>query len=410
MAYRKDSDLEFLRSMSSADLDTLVVTLTGKDNLNATENLSQQKGFKTHHPNHIKYVDEIMEELPRFGGNTFVNYLIRFGKGVLYKEILCDVCDKAKVKYNKNSSVENIENELLSAIMKKAVDKMDDKTLKDIAKDAKISTAKGFSKQAAVVAMQTAIKAGGVQSYQLALIVANAVAKQILGRGVSVVASASLSRILGAFTGPIGWAITGLWTAIDIAGPAYRITMPAVIQVAFLRKKLNNTITIFLTGETGVGKDTILHILQDAKFKEAYQDTRKLEKETIDTDNGRFEIINTSGADDHDDENNDARRDLKSGTKYSYVFKVDDFLADEKVKKRVQMDLQNAKEQCKRESYNLKIIGTHKDKCEVGEREIQALIKELSENGKFDCEIWDLTKAKKDGTQIQRELVEFIKK
>jgi uncharacterized protein YaaW (UPF0174 family) len=35
----------------------------------------------------------------------------------------------------------------------------------------------------------------------------------------------------------IGWVITGLWTAIDIAGAAYRITIPAVIHVAALRQK-----------------------------------------------------------------------------------------------------------------------------------------------------------------------------
>ena len=38
-------------------------------------------------------------------------------------------------------------------------------------------------------------------------------------------------------TGPIGWVITGLWTAIDIAGPAYRVTIPAVIEIVVLRQK-----------------------------------------------------------------------------------------------------------------------------------------------------------------------------
>lgn len=41
-------------------------------------------------------------------------------------------------------------------------------------------------------------------------------------------------------TGPIGWAITAIWTAIDIAGAAYRVTIPAVIQVAYLRKLSEN--------------------------------------------------------------------------------------------------------------------------------------------------------------------------
>lgn len=40
------------------------------------------------------------------------------------------------------------------------------------------------------------------------------------------------------FAGPIGWALTGLWALMDIAGPAYRVTIPVVIQVAFLRAKL----------------------------------------------------------------------------------------------------------------------------------------------------------------------------
>ena len=36
--------------------------------------------------------------------------------------------------------------------------------------------------------------------------------------------------------GPVGWALTGAWTLTDVAGPAYRVTIPAVIQIALLRK------------------------------------------------------------------------------------------------------------------------------------------------------------------------------
>ena len=50
--------------------------------------------------------------------------------------------------------------------------------------------------------------------------------------------NAALTRLMSILTGPIGWAITGLWTAIDIAGTAYRVTIPAVIQVAALRQKV----------------------------------------------------------------------------------------------------------------------------------------------------------------------------
>ena len=45
-------------------------------------------------------------------------------------------------------------------------------------------------------------------------------------------------RTASMLVGPIGWVITGLWTAIDVAGTAYRVTIPAVVQVAFLRTQM----------------------------------------------------------------------------------------------------------------------------------------------------------------------------
>ncbi|WP_338420424.1 hypothetical protein, partial [Aeromonas veronii] len=41
-------------------------------------------------------------------------------------------------------------------------------------------------------------------------------------------------------TGPIGWVISGVWAAVDLAGPAYKVTIPCVIHVAMLRKKLSS--------------------------------------------------------------------------------------------------------------------------------------------------------------------------
>ena len=67
--------------------------------------------------------------------------------------------------------------------------------------------------------------------------VANALAKFLTGRGLTIVANAALTKWLSVFAGPIGWAVTALWTVIDIAGPAYRVTIPAVIQIAYMRQK-----------------------------------------------------------------------------------------------------------------------------------------------------------------------------
>ena len=59
----------------------------------------------------------------------------------------------------------------------------------------------------------------GLPTYQVAVIVANAVAKALLGHRLKLATNAALTRTMGIFAGPIGWALTGLWTLIDVAGP-----------------------------------------------------------------------------------------------------------------------------------------------------------------------------------------------
>ncbi len=47
-----------------------------------------------------------------------------------------------------------------------------------------------------------------------------------------------LKKTLGILAGPIGWVITGALVSVNLAGPAYRVTVPACVLVATLRKKL----------------------------------------------------------------------------------------------------------------------------------------------------------------------------
>jgi uncharacterized protein YaaW (UPF0174 family) len=86
-------------------------------------------------------------------------------------------------------------------------------------------------------AFQAVFRMGGFKSYQLTLIIVNAVLKVIIGRGLSLGGNVILVRTMAILTGPIGWVITALWAAMDIAGPAYRVTIPSVMIVSMLRQK-----------------------------------------------------------------------------------------------------------------------------------------------------------------------------
>lgn len=146
-------------------------------------------------------------------------------------------CDTAKVNYNKKMSITSLENQFLIKLIGDAMEKISAADRAEFVKMAGFNTAKMLTPEGMVAAAQAAFVAGGFQSYQITLMVVNAVSRALLGRGLTFAANSTLARTLGVVAGPIGWAVTGAWTAIDLAGPAFRVTLPAVIHVALLRKK-----------------------------------------------------------------------------------------------------------------------------------------------------------------------------
>jgi len=235
MAYKYDIGLEFLRQMSNEDLNDLVEILKGKDNdERISESLSNDKKFIRHYPDHAQYIDLILEEIQRYGGNTFVN--IFRGGGVQYAEILEDVCKRMKVHYSPHYSIEDIELSLLLKITTDALEKMSEGERKELLKDLDIKTDK-YTPQAVIMALQTAIKLGKFKAYQFTLVIVNAIWKAIFGKGLTIIGNSTLTRWVAILAGPIGWTISGIWTAADIAGPAYRVTIPVVVQIAYLRQK-----------------------------------------------------------------------------------------------------------------------------------------------------------------------------
>lgn len=249
MAYRFDADLEFLKNMESEDLNDLVEAIVGKEgDTRLTESLTTNDLYEAHYPDHKQYVKLIMGEIQEFGGNSFAN--VFRGGGVFYREIVRDVADRMKVKYKKGASTADIEIDIFVKIVSDAFSKMseaeiqevmadfapDSSDLSDLVQAAGIKNIASLPKAAAATAMmQFLLTQGGFATYKATLIVANVVWKTLFGHGLALATNAALTRALSVLIGPIGWAIAGIWTALDIAGPAYRVTVPVVIQVAYLR-------------------------------------------------------------------------------------------------------------------------------------------------------------------------------
>lgn len=246
MVMIQDRNLAFLKVSDNEDLKTLVDYMIPRNSnhfleqfknkfLGISDGLSSNPAFKRSYPDNLTQIcDLIVEELQKYGGSTIVNVL-RFG-GVQYSEILKDVCKKLKIqKYNERLGVEVNECELLKELLVRALDKkmLSDSDIRELSKT--------FGVQARLDTIQNAIALGSIGAFQIAAIVSNAVSSVILKRGLAYVAfNAGFLRNMAVLAGPVGLFITGIGLFVDASGPAYRITIPAVIQIAYMRQKFNN--------------------------------------------------------------------------------------------------------------------------------------------------------------------------
>jgi uncharacterized protein YaaW (UPF0174 family) len=179
--------------------------------------------------------DAIVSELQRFGGHSLFNVL-RGGKGVPYQEIVRDVAEHLDAECAKEQEIARTESAILMQVVSKSLEKMsEDEKQRFFAQFG--TTYDGALPGAAMVSLRRLVAGGGFVSYHLALVAANAIARTLVGRGVTMGANVAIARSVGAFAGPIGWALTAIWTAYDLASPAYRVTVPCVVQIAYMRQK-----------------------------------------------------------------------------------------------------------------------------------------------------------------------------
>ena len=185
-----DYELDFLKSCTKEELEPLVGAILGTDDKGNIDRsgrfsseLDKKPAFTTHFPDHTKYVDEIIEEIQKYGGNSIAN-AVR-GMGVSYHEVLCDVAKKMKVNFNAAQTTQTIEDSLLAKVLEDAWEKMSEEDRKKLIEEA----GNVFGAKVGGIGAGTLIaifRAGGFKSYQVALIIVNAVAKAICAKAKAI--------------------------------------------------------------------------------------------------------------------------------------------------------------------------------------------------------------------------------
>jgi small GTP-binding protein len=201
---------------------------------------------------------KISNYLRQMGSND-VATLLRGGEGVSYDEIVLDVGEKLKAKVKKSYSIDENEAQILLKMFEDALERMTDEEKRSILMSMGVNEFTiPFGPLGVAVVQNLLRQFGGFSTYRVTVIVANMMSRSLLGSGLSFATNAALTRTVGTLLGPVGWIATGLWLALDLAGPAFRKTVPAVIHVALLRTILVNRITIGVVGDGSAGKDALI--------------------------------------------------------------------------------------------------------------------------------------------------------
>ncbi len=223
-----DKDLDFLYQCSNEQLKLLAdFMLYDKDGkLRWTEEISSTQAFKLYYPHEmVKLVPTLIDELQKFGGNSFFNFFR--GHGVSYREILIAVCKQLDVSYHKDASTELIEHYMLQKFLIMSVEKM---TEEDVHHLSEKLTKESLAKQIGL------LKAGSPLFIRLTtMLITQMATKYGLKQAANLVAKFAGGRAFAVLAGPIGWVLSLGWVAFDIAGPAYRVMIPCTITIAYLR-------------------------------------------------------------------------------------------------------------------------------------------------------------------------------
>lgn len=210
------------------DIDLLIDYITPDGKFNFSQSDRVKKALRD--GKNSEAIDEetlrlLIRELQHFGGNTVIN-LFR-GNGVSYSEIVDDVASHLKIKVAKNAPVKEKESLIIDAVFASSWNKMSDDDRRQLLRDMGINTSISLDKLSRME----------LPLLQRAAMVASGLAQIATGKALPLIAGLGIGRVLGVLTGPVGLALTGLYTAYDISNPEFRITLPCVVQIAWIRLK-----------------------------------------------------------------------------------------------------------------------------------------------------------------------------
>ena len=232
---KTDKDLRFLSSCENEDLRVLcdILTRDRLGNIRVTEQLTSTDEYNRNYPEDMLFlVPQISNELLKYGSNTLATFW--HNEPDSYQTVLRRVCKQMDVRTMEKDSVTKMEHNLLTTLCQDTLNKMSERELRLLANENGIPD-KRLTRQALTAALLMAIRTSRAVLTRIAARVIQYIVEIIAIRGVATAGIETATRAVGGALGPIGWIALGAWTVYDISSPAYRVCVPAVLQVAYMR-------------------------------------------------------------------------------------------------------------------------------------------------------------------------------
>lgn len=229
MAYIYDVDLEFLGECTDEQLkdlaEILIYDTDGK--FRNTEEITSTNEYNRYKEQYSKYWEILAGDLQKFGGDTIAN-TARLGKGVKYDEILDDTLKYLKISFDIFSPIIDREDKLVEKIFEIMIKEMKENDLIELSKTLNLEDHKSTY---IISEVKKLIKEEVLSSYKINEIVANRITK-LFRDGLNFTTTPILKELplLGAAL------ISSFGIINNITGSAMRVTVPACIIIAYLRK------------------------------------------------------------------------------------------------------------------------------------------------------------------------------
>lgn len=234
-----ENSLKFLYQAPNDDLRILcdIVTKEKDGERRMTETLTDTAPYRRYYPDQIrKMLPALIHEFRLFGGNSIINFFR--GEGPEYAEILHDVARKFRISLSEPlTDIEQTERLILGKLISDALHDASLSELNRVSSELDLHLS-SFNRKKAISALTKLWKNDSVYGYLLMDSVVTSVIAQFTGKNARIPTDSTIARLWPLMLGPAGLTLTALWNVIDIAGPAYKVTVPAVIYIAYLRQKI----------------------------------------------------------------------------------------------------------------------------------------------------------------------------